>query len=67
MRGPAQSSAYHATCGDHWWQRKHAVSRHAYAQAGHRTEAAASYREALRLDSTNVHAATMLRRLGATP
>jgi CubicO group peptidase (beta-lactamase class C family) len=39
----------------------------AYAQAGDRGEAVASYRMALRLDSTNVHAATMLRRLGATP
>jgi CubicO group peptidase (beta-lactamase class C family) len=54
--------------------REHSASSNAFdslaeaeAQAGNRGEAVASYREALRLDSTNVHAATMLRRLGATP
>jgi hypothetical protein len=34
-RSAVQSSAYHATCGDHWWHRKHIVLRHAKAQAGH--------------------------------
>jgi CubicO group peptidase (beta-lactamase class C family) len=35
----------------------------AYERAGDRSEAVTSYRRALQLDSTNVHAATMLRRL----
>jgi CubicO group peptidase (beta-lactamase class C family) len=35
----------------------------AYQQAGDRTEAVANYRKAIQLDPSNLHAATMLRRL----
>jgi len=64
-RGPADAIAIFRQNADEHPASSNAFDSlaEAYGRAGQREEAVASYRRALQLDSTNVHAATMLRRL----